>query len=348
MKTLKLLVLYPKYFWDCKMSSVRRHSIEAIMRRDDVDVVLSGVGWESYHEHLTAKENLAMLMHDADAVLWYKPEGSKQVKALIDPKGVGVPAILRFNECWWPDNQAANEVLDSGSSIVICHHWNDMMRFTHAWQLTPPEKTQRVVRHSGVSLYNVHHCAEKSVYLQASRPWKDRDIAVLVTGVISPEIYPLRSRVKNLIDSGLVKGTIRSHPGYRTRSLEENDAQVRDYADMLGRSRCVVSCASRYQYALAKFSEIAMAGACLVSDAPGECDWYSGLWEDCFELLDITQPADKMAEFLNDLPRRRETKTLARRAQEMTLQYFTQEDYARRFVRCVRDHIKRHGKTSNQ
>lgn len=325
------------------MSSVRRHSIKAIMRRDDVDAVLSGVGWPNYADGLTAKENLSRLQPDSQAVLWYKPEGTRDVKTLIEPKNIGVPAILRFNECWWPENKAANEVVDSGSSIVICHHWNDILRFTHPWKLAPLTRGQREVHHNGTSVYNIHHCAKKSIYFQASRPWDKRDIDLLVVGVTSREIYPLRTQIKDLIGSGKVKGIVRPHPGYRTRSIEENDAQVLDYAIMLGRSKCVVSCSSVYHYALAKFPEIAMAGACLVADAPGECLWYSDLWNGCFKPVDVAMPITSLTSMLNELPHTAHAKQIAKRGQIMALEHFTQDQYAKRFVSSVKDHLRHYG-----
>ena len=237
------------------MSPVRRHSIEAIARRDDVELVLSGPGWPDYDLSRPVRENLERLMPDADLVLWYKPLGAQDVPALVRPRELKVPACLRFNEAWWPRRQAMKEVIASGTELVICHHANDVPRFRRfrGWQ--------PLVRH-------IPHCAERSVFAPAALAQPQRPIPVLLTGKIQKRTYPLRYRLERLIRSGRVPGEVRAHPSYDMETEAEALAQVQAYADHLGRAKIVVVDSSRYRYPLSKYTEAAMAGALVLGDVP--------------------------------------------------------------------------------
>jgi len=252
----KILVLFPRQLWTRKQSPVRRHAILALQRRDDTTVKISGQGWPDWRHDIDggAVAMIEHLMPDADAVFWYKPLGAKGIPPLIDSQAVKDRwlTVESFNECWWPDHRAEREATEAGTSLVICHHANDQQQFR--------------------TLPTVHipHCAEKSIFAKAAKPWEKRDIDVLLCGVQSPSIYPLRAKWLELFKAGKLPGRAHYHerPPYRAKNLAACDDLVAEYASLLGRSKIVLGCSSRYRYALARFPEAAMAGALHLSDMP--------------------------------------------------------------------------------
>ena len=74
---LNILFLFPRYYWVKRMACDRRHGIEAILSRTDVNAKLSGIGWWDWDNSLSARVNLNVIMPDCDLVVWYKPLGHK-------------------------------------------------------------------------------------------------------------------------------------------------------------------------------------------------------------------------------------------------------------------------------
>jgi len=317
---IRVLCLFPHFYWTRKMSPVRRHSIRAIARRDDVKLVLSGPGWPDYDVSQPVRDNLRRLMPDAEVVLWYKPLGTDEVPALIRPRELGVPACLRFNEAWWPWRRAMKEVIASGTELVICHHANDVRRFR------PFRGWRPLVRH-------IPHCVERSIFAPAAQPQPQRPIPVVLTGNVHKRTYPLRYRLERLIRSGQVPGEVRPHPSYEMGTEAEAAAQVQAYADHLGRAKIAVVDSSRYRYPLSKYTEAALAGALVLGDMP--------------EL-----PPPGFAEFVVPIDRRASDRTImetisgwldneplrirrAERGRRIVLARYTQEHYAAAWVGAV-------------
>lgn len=322
MSTLKLLVLFPRRLWNTKVSPVRRHSILAMGRRDDVTLHVSGADWPDYDLTRTPEQNRRRIMPDSQAVLLYKPEGTKEVPYVGDPQTLKVPAVLRYNEAWWPDGKASLEAISAWAKLVIIHHEVDRPQFDDA------------VKATGCQVVHVPHCAEKIVFADAARPHAKRDLDVVLTGVLSAEVYPLRDRFVKLIDSGALrplKTLVYRHPGYRKPDMKACDKAVRDYADVLGRSKVALVTGSRYRYPMAKYVEAAMAGCALVGDmplkAPAGYEWF----------YDLSPTQDLSDEQWAGLIRTAVANTQAGQAnKKVAVARFTQERYAEDFVEAVR------------
>lgn len=355
---MKILVLFPKALYSTKVSPARRHAIAAVGRQEDVELVVSGHGWPGWDESQTALANCERALPDADVVWWYKPLGAPKdgVPPLNDPKQVSVRklTVLSFNECWWPDWRAAREVEDTGTRLTIIHHANDCWRFTDRWlgSRTNPQiimrKADGVVlledsfigmAMAGRFVHHIPHSAEASVFGVAARLWKDRDIDVLLTGVQNEATYPLRHRFKRLIEHGKLPGkcVVHPHPGYRASSLEQCDARVMEYAEMLGRSKIALVCSSVHRYPLAKYVEAAMAGCCVLGDMPRmPPPHYPNMMVNLSAMLDHTAELfwDKMIEswvtvLLRDQKR---LEAMATSARERASSSYSQDAYAERFV----------------
>jgi len=329
---LNVLCLYPHLFWTRKMSPVRRHSIRAIARRDDVELVLSGPGWPDYDVARPVQDNLARLMPDADVVLWYKPLGTNEVPPLIRPRELKVPACLRFNEAWWPWRRAMKEVIASGTELVICHHANDVRRFRRFRGVEP------LVRH-------VPHCAERTIFEPVALPQSERPIPVLLTGKVHRRTYPLRSRFERWIRSGRLPGQVREHPTYELPTEADVLAQVQDYAHQLGQARIVVVDSSRYRYPLSKYTEAAMAGALVVGDMPESPP--PGFADFVVRIDPRASDRKILATVLRWLEDESARTERAERGRRILLARYTQEHYAAAWVNAVGELLGRPGPVSS-
>ena len=244
---MKLLILFPKYYYERKMSSVRAQVASYLATRHGAH--LSGVGWRDYDERQSLQENIRRICPHADAILWYKPDGNtkERVPAIIAPRRREIPAVCIYNEAWWPDQRAWKECKQVGTDLVVYHHMNDSGQF------------------GDLPRVHVPHCAPSRL-ADYARPFADREIDVLVTGAMSERIYPVRTRIARLIQTSQISGRVRRHPGYRLADLAACYSQYEDYGRELGNAKVVVCCGSRYLYGLAKYAEAAMAGAAIVGE----------------------------------------------------------------------------------
>lgn len=245
---MRLLYLVPKREWDTKMSRVRFHQIAAI--EHEMEVHVSGPGWRDWDLSLSNAANASSIEVSKwrpDLVLTY----------LVD--GLG--------DCPWPKATQYNEAFDvekvqrfvyaNGIQLVIFHHENDMGRYPHWTSL-------------GITRVHLHHCASTDVFKDYGEP---KTIDILVAGNLNDYYYPFRRRLAGIAKQYFAKRGYRvvvlPHPGY---ALPPREGTVvgEAFARMLNRSRMVFTCSMRYNYALAKYSEIALCRALPVGDIPGE------------------------------------------------------------------------------
>ena len=317
---LKILCLWPKRLYESKVSPVRRHAIAAIARRDDVELLLTGPEWPGYETQLTVQQNADRLMPGAQVVFSYKAGGHRLGPNLNGIRDVKALTVESWNECWWPDDLVSKELLANGTKLAICHHANDIPRL-------------KLAADKGVKVVHIPHCAERAVFEGDGR---ERDIDVLVTGVRNKDFYPLRERWFDLVGSGRIKGNchILSHPGYRRNSVDECEAVVREYAEMLKRSKVALVCSSRFRYPLAKITEAAMAGCCVIGDMPEQAPTgYDKMLIQVWPENNDPTLIGAVEVWLNgtfDRPLQ------ASRSKKIALENYTQEHYAERFVSAVR------------
>jgi hypothetical protein len=120
-------------------------------------------------------------------------------------------------------------------------------------------------------------CAEPFVYypplvLNSDTP-PVRDIDLLVVGARHGFVYPLRTRLGEMVQKRLIKNSyLHVHPGYAlvNNSVEQTESQMHAYAALLRRAKIVVVDSSRYSYALSKYPEVALSGCLLLGDIPAE------------------------------------------------------------------------------
>ena len=310
---MKILYLCDKNQYDTKMSRVRFQSMEAISKI--AGVVWSGRGWDNYNNNDSVQKNIDRIYRSVqpDIVVAYKP------LSLIDFYNVKSPKCMRYNEMW-DINFTTNEIINSGSQLVICHHLNDIAKYVN----NIPD----------VKFVNISHCAEQSIYKDYDLP---KTIDVLLTGAISSH-YPFRSRLKNIMIkylNGKVRCKILEHPGGDLRKT--HGLILEDYAKELNQAKITLTCSSVYKYRLGKYVEIPMSGSLLAADLPNED-------QDFFrKFMLVLNPKDsdetivkQIIDYVNDDDKRNE---LIKKGIELNKEY-TQEKYAERFVRVCEDFCK--------
>lgn len=245
---LKIAYLCSREHWRRKMSRGARFECpRAIDARPDVEMLFSGPSWPDYVDGLSVGDNLFRIGFKPDVAWAYKPQD------MLDFADLDCLKVVTYNEAWWPEDLAARECLEHKIDLVICHHHNDMGRF----------------KRFGLKCRHIPHAANPSLFGCSRYPTR-RSIRVLLSGVLSRHIYPLRCEMALAVESGFVDGLIRPHPGYKLFTETECDKQYRDYAAQLGDSMLSLCCTSIHKYFLAKIAESAMAGAVPVTDCPDD------------------------------------------------------------------------------
>ena len=309
---MKILYLCPKKQYDTKMSRVRFHGIAAISKI--TDLVYSGIGWDNYDNEKTVQENIAAIYGNSqpDIVIAYQPLKLKSFK------DINIPKCIRYNEMW-SKKHTANEIIKSGSDLIICHHLNDMPYYE---KLMPDKK-----------FVNISHCAEKTIYKDYEG---EKTIDVLLTWAISRH-YPFSGRLANIMIKDLankVKCQILRHPG---GNLEASQGSIlEDYAKLINRSKITLTCSSAYKYRLGKYTEVPMCASLLAADLPNEDHDF---FKQFMLVLDPKISDDEIVEKIvyyvkNDGERNK----LIQKGLELNKEY-TQEKYAERFVQAAKEFI---------
>jgi len=301
---MKLLMLCDKMFWERKMSRVRFHAMDAIARHPEVEAVKDGPNFDGWVDVPTSVKK-----HKPDLVFWYKP---------LEMKGyenVGVPTVISYNELWEIDWSTA-EITKSNSNLVVCHHKNDMKNYDHL-------KDKHI-------FVNNPHCIEKTIFKDYGLK---KEYDVLFVGVVSDSIYPLRGRLYKVIQK-IPNHKILKHPGYR---IDDIDAQVVHYAKELNKAKIVVTCASKYMYALAKYSEVPACKSFLIADIPDERQQFFRSFMGEVHNNYSEQQIINVINYWISHDKEREEKT--KLGYDLTHKDYTQEHYAQRFVEAVNDKL---------
>lgn len=303
---IKLLFLCNKKYWDNKMSRVRFHSAEAILRHKNIIGIKDGAGFDGWVD-----AEYSVKKHSPDIVFWYKP------LEINGYENISVPKIISYNEMYDIEN-TKKEILKSKSNIVICHLENDMKKY----------------KNINFNLYNLPHCIEKTIF----KDYKERKkYDVLLAGVISKEIYPLRYKFQKIIKDNLLKNLnvkILNHPGYRIKNVNE---QVVSYTRELNRSKLVLSCSSIYKYALAKYVEVPACGSLLLADLPDERNEF---FKNLIVPIDISMSESEIVEIINYW-----IKSNDKREEKINLNYklimenYTQEHYSEKFYKIIKNYL---------
>ena len=246
-----------------KMSRVRFWAMEELSKNKNVKLTLLGPGFTNFDSNLSLQENILNLKINFDLVIWYKPLN----KNYNFNNKISLPfkTCLRYNEMW-DENWTQFEINETKSDIIICHHYNDYLRYKN--ELYKNDKTKEFY-------YNPHH-ADPKIFKNLNIK-KEYDI--LLSGVSKEKHYPLKYRLFNLINkhklTTLKKYNIynHQHPGYNNDLSFKNINQI-SYNEIINKSKICIACTSKYNYRLGKYVEIPMSGSIILGDLPFEDNEY--------------------------------------------------------------------------
>ena len=320
---MHILFLVSRYYYEQKMSRCRFHQMAAVGRYEGVQVTVWGTGFPHYDDTAPLYENIKRQFGATavDLVHVYKPGDHRAVAACPLPKSID------YNEAW--HRQATiKEVVHNDIRFVVFHHANDLAAL---------QTRTRFSR--GRLLVHIPHCAERSIFEPLALPWQDRTVPVLLTGALGSKFYPLRTRCAELMRTGRLPGEIRPHPGYRTAATEQTRDQFVDYAQHLGRSRIALVFGIKFDYALAKYPEAAMAGCLLIGDVPTELHNTLGRY---MVQIEADMPDEQMVKEIRWwMEHDGKAQALAAASQRLALSAFTMERYAEQFVRRAQEFLDR-------
>ena len=310
---MKILYLCSKHTHDTKMSRIRFQSMTAVGKL--CDLKWSGIGWDGYDNDKTVQENIDYLYGDSppDIVVAYKP---LDLKAFNEIKPV---KCMRYNEMWNKE-WTLEEILGSGTQVVICHHENDMKEYV---------KLNEV---DHVKFYHVPHCAEASIYKDYG---EEKVNDVLFTGVVSTH-YPFRKKLRSVVRRRLnkiVKCRILNHPGRGGVPYNEiRGHTLEKYAREINRSKISLTCSSKYKYRLGKYIEIPMCHSLLAGDLPDEDqDFFKKFMLVLEPSWSSNQIVDKIVHYVkND----KERNIMIQKGVELNREN-TQEKYAKNFLIAI-------------
>lgn len=300
---MKILYLVPRETYDRKMSRVRFDQMEAVGRKTPVR--WWGPGWEGWDAERSGKENVLASgpNHQPDVVVTYEVDGLA---------GLPMPVVTQFNEA--DDHQKVDTfVFGNGISLVFFHHQNDVPHYQY-WD------------RSGITRVHLPHAVNTRIFRDYGLV---KDIDVLVAGNMNPYFYPFRHRLRGLAETVFTKRgwnvQVLKHPGY-TLPPREGTFVREEFAKLLNRSKIVFTCSMRFNYALAKYSEIAACRALAAADIPAE---RKDFFKTTVLELDPAWTDETIVKAVEDVLR--DPALLARRTQAAygnTLDYCSMEAYA--------------------
>jgi hypothetical protein len=230
-----------------KMSRVRFWAIIELARHLNISMFFTGKGWANYISTKSIDHQVDIFK--PNFIIWYKP-----LEYFI--KNSGIPKCIRYNEMW-DEKWTQKEIDDSGSNLIICHHLNDWERYIKLYENNINKKI----------IYLPHHADPNIFYNQ----YLEKDIDILIAGIIKEKNYPLKYRLSQLVRKYLqnYKVHILHHPGYNVDDAYTDKIQ-KEFAYYINRSKLVIACTSYYNYRLGKYVEIPMCGGVIVGDIPYE------------------------------------------------------------------------------
>jgi len=226
----------------CKMSRVRFWAILELANRPNISMYFFGTGWPHSNPADISQFN-------PNFIIWYKPLDYNFPQ-------INIPTCIRYNEMW-DEEWTSEEINKSNSNLIICHHKNDWEKYVQLYSHDPNKKF----------VYIPHHANPSIFYNQ----FIEKDIDILIAGVIKEKHYPLKRRLYNLITQNIkdFKVHIHQHPKYIHNDAYTDRIQ-KEFAHLINRSKIVVSCTSAYNYRLGKYVEIPMCGSVILGDIPYE------------------------------------------------------------------------------
>jgi hypothetical protein len=246
-KKFRIVYVCKMEYFIKKMSRVRFWAIIELAKHPNVAMFFTGKGWANYIP--TKSIDRQVNIFNPDFIIWYKPME-------YTFKNSGIPKCIRYNEMW-DEKWTQKEIDDSGSNLIVCHHQNDWEKYVKLYKNSVNKKF----------IYLPHHANPEIFYNQ----YFEKDIDILIAGVVKEKNYPLKYRLSELVKKNLKNYNVHTlcHPGYNINDAYTDKIQ-QEFAYYINRSKLIIACTSSYNYRLGKYVEIPMCGGVIVGDIPYE------------------------------------------------------------------------------
>ena len=241
-----------------KMSRVRFWAIEELAKSKLINLQLTGPGFKNFNTNFSLQTNILNLQYKIDFIIWYKPLNDNY--NFDKTNKLPYKTILRYNEMWdvkW----TKKEINESQTDIVICHHYNDYLKYTKMYSSNKNIKF----------IYLPHH-ANSDIFKPLAL---EKNIDILISGALDVNHYPFRNRLAQLIlnnrTTSLKAYKILHHIRPRqVNNMNFTNINQIEYNNLINRSKLCIVCSSKYNYRLGKYVEIPMAGSVAIGDLPFE------------------------------------------------------------------------------
>ncbi len=323
--TFNIIYFVDMKYFTSKMSRVRFLALEKLSERTGITLTYFGPGWPNYCDEDSVQDNLVRLGNGTfkiDFVIWYKPLNEN-----FNPnKKLPFPTCIRYNEMW-DDTHTSNEINNTRSDLIICHHKNDYDLYTG--------KLYKENLNDKQFAYIPHH-ADPKIFFNKK---ENRPIDILIAGTLGIKHYPLRYRLNELLQKHkkdkLKKYKIETlpHPGYNRNDAYTNHS-LEKYAEYLNKSKICIACSSKWKYQLGKYIEIPMCGTVVCGDIPYEQDEYP---EFVLEVnMDMTDDViiNKIIDLLDNPKKLKNLSTIG----EKWSKKFTTDVYCDRLIKSMTDY----------
>jgi hypothetical protein len=253
----KILYVCDVKYWLSKMSRIKFWIIEEMAKNDNIEIFLTGPGFLNFDSNLSLQQNILNIGINFSLVIWFNPM-NKNYNFELNNKLPFITCLI-YNEMG-DEKNTCNEINLTFTDIIICHHLNDYLRYsTKIYENKNICKFFYIPHHSNSHIFNNTNV--------------DKDIDILISGIITKEHYPLKYRLVELINKN--KNTTLSkycifthkHPGYKNSYSFTSIHQIQ-YNNIINRSKLCLCCTSKYNYRLGKYVEIPMAGSVILGDLP--------------------------------------------------------------------------------
>ena len=246
-KKFRIVYVCKMEYFIKKMSRVRFWAIIELARHPNVAMFFTGKGWSNFIPSKSIDRQIGCFQ--PNFIIWYKPME-------YTFKNSGIPKCIRYNEMW-DEKWTCKEIDDSVSNLIVCHHKNDWEKYVELYKNSINKRF----------IYLPHHANPDIFYNQ----YLDKDIDILIAGVVKERNYPLKYRLSQLVKKYLQTYNVHtlSHPGYNIDDAYTDKIQ-KEFAYYINRSKLVIACTSLYKYRLGKYVEIPMCGGVIVGDIPYE------------------------------------------------------------------------------
>ncbi len=248
---LDILCLHNKKLFDKNIDRNFFHGYAAISKHNFVErFVYSGVGWGNYNSSLSVNDNISNIYRNGkkpNFIIVFQPQLYKEINK------VDIFKCCRADEVY--SKHCEDGFIRHNINLVIFHHQNDMIRLS------------RRADFRGIYVENIPRLVETSIFRNFGEK-KVHDL--LLIGHMSKVTYPFRCRLGEIIKSRLFDKYAKSvvkHPGYEISSPMSVQT---NFSREINKAKIVLTCSSKYKYALSKYVEVPASYALLAADLPDE------------------------------------------------------------------------------